>query len=73
MGNEEVSLLFEDDLDEFLRQIGLYDDFYSGKIKCPICGKTITKKNLGIIATRNGKPFFICDSIQCISKFLGEE
>lgn len=65
---EVIYAVHERDLDEFLKKEGLYEDILNEKIKCVVCGKTITIENFGGIYYKKGKAFIVCDSIECISK-----
>ena len=66
---EVIYAVHEHDLIEFLKNKKLYELIINKKIKCIICGKTITLENFGGVYFKKGKALVVCDSIECISKF----
>jgi len=62
----------EKNIDSILDKLGLLEKIKKGEIKCVICNKVITKKNLGAILKRNDKLLIICDSLECLEKIKSE-
>jgi len=65
---ERFELIFEKELEEFLKRNGVYDEFITGKIKCNYCGKIITFDSLGVIVVKKGKLRFTCNRLECLRK-----
>ena len=65
---ERFELIFEKELEEFLKHQKLYDKLTRGDIKCAFCSETITFENLGAIMVKKGKLIFICSRIECLDK-----
>jgi hypothetical protein len=61
----------EREVEKMLSKLNLAEKVEKGEIKCAICGKTITKENLGAILRKNGDILIICDSVKCIEKAGG--
>jgi hypothetical protein len=58
----------EDETEKILKKLNLLEKVKRGEIKCPFCGKPITKENLGAIWKKNGEIYLICEDLECISK-----
>lgn len=64
--SEEVLAVYDDDLDEVLNSLGLYEGINSGKYRCSSCGCTITRENLGMIQNDNNAIKVFCLSTGCV-------
>ena len=67
---EKIKAMMDSDLEKLLIQVGDFDNFIEGQIKCYNCGKTINEDNLAMIipVKDNGsmKLRYICDNQDCI-------
>jgi hypothetical protein len=65
MNKEKITInaIHEQDLEGFMRELGLWEDYKAGTLKC-LCGKTITEENLSGFVPKNGKPYAL-HSILC--------
>ena len=61
-----LDLLFEENLNEFLKRFKIYEKFINNEIKCEKCNKIMTSDNLGLVKTKNGELVFICNAPECI-------
>ncbi|MBU3918841.1 hypothetical protein KKC63_02975 [Patescibacteria group bacterium] len=71
MREKEIQAIYDDDLPQFLANLGLKENFDNGKIKCEFCGDIITIENFfGIFS--NGKTIkFCCKKEKCKVKIYG--
>jgi len=65
MQRKEVSALFFDDFDLFLKENNLYDSFINQEIKCTFCSTTITKENVSSIYFDEAIRF-CCSNYDCL-------
>ena len=65
---KNIEAVHTHDLQELLENLGLYEDFRNGKIKCHICEVAIQESNLGAIFTRDGVTLFSCSKLECLAK-----
>ncbi len=70
---QKFELIFEKELEEFLKRNGAYEEFITGKIKCKYCGETITSDNLGVILVKKGSLMFICNRLECLGKIRSND
>lgn len=63
---KKVQAIYDDDLIEFLKSIKEYRNIVEEKIKCKLCGNTITLSNISHIFPESGAVKFICDNPKCI-------
>lgn len=63
---EEVSVVHDDDLENFLNSLGVFQKFQQGKIKCKFCKTPITFENLHSIFPQSGVIKIVCDNLDCI-------
>lgn len=67
---ENINVVYEDDIEEFIANLGLLEDFEKGNISCAFCGREITKENLQCILSIEGEIKFCCDDLECHKKAL---
>ncbi len=67
MSKKELFAFHEQNLEEILKNLDLLEDFKNRKLKCSICGKIITKGNLGCIYPEKGKIKVCCADLKCLA------
>lgn len=65
-----IDVIHEKDLKEFIKNIGLYEDFKNNDIKCKFCQKLISKDSICAILINEGNVDFICNYESCYDKLL---
>ncbi len=75
--DEEVNIQIPDYLvfdetgrEDILKQVGLFEDFNSRKIKCPVCDDIVNEKNLRAIMPNKKRHDIICDNPLCYHEYL---
>ena len=63
-----ITAVSTDNIEGILQKLGIYDEVMNKKIKCFICGKTLTINNIGGILMVDNKPVLVCDKPSCIAK-----
>lgn len=63
---EEVSVVHDDDLENFLNSLGIFQKYQQGEIKCKFCKTSITFENLHSIFPQSGTIKIVCDNLDCI-------
>ena len=63
---EVVNAVHDDDIEQFLVSLGVFNDVLAGKYKCLICNQPIDIENIGIITTKDNKIKFVCESPSCL-------
>lgn len=65
-----IDVIHEKDLEEFLNNLELYNNFKSGLINCKYCNKPVHLDNICAIHIKKGQIEFICSIDPCYEKFL---
>jgi hypothetical protein len=62
----EINAVYDTDLEQVLRQLGMLDALIEGKINCYICKRTVDLDNLGAIFPSENEIKILCDNDKCI-------
>jgi len=65
MANRIINAIHEDELEEYLENIGILDDIKNKKLKCCFCDKTITLENFHVVFPENNEIKICCEDMQC--------
>lgn len=65
---ENIDSVHEDDLEVFLKKIGLLEEFLDNKIKCKFCDDLVTKENVYSILPQSGSFHLVCNKPECVMK-----
>jgi hypothetical protein len=71
-----ILAVHENDLDAFLKSLGLLEAFEKQELKCALCGTTITKENFLCVFPENGEIKVCCNKLGCyeaIARRMGKE
>jgi hypothetical protein len=63
--SQEILAVHDNDLDDLLKKLNLFDNIERGKFNCENCRTIITRDNLGIISNDNGRMIIYCISTGC--------
>lgn len=64
----QVKAVYDADLKNLVKSLGLDIGIENGKYKCKYCGTIISLENLQVILKENSKIKFICSNLECLSK-----
>ncbi|OQX51734.1 MAG: hypothetical protein B5M53_10495 [Candidatus Cloacimonas sp. 4484_209] len=67
---KSINVIYEDDIEKFLTNLGLIEDLEKEKIFCALCGTKISKVNLQCILSIEGEIKFCCDDSECYKEAL---
>jgi len=70
MEQETVKAVYDDDLEDVLRGLGVYGDFRQGKLRCAFCRDTITWANLHSLFPDSGAVKCTCSRPDCVKELL---
>ena len=62
---QDILAVYDTDLDGVLEKLQLSDKIEKGFFKCPDCGCTITRDNLGLITNENDATLIYCIATSC--------
>jgi len=65
---QELKAFHERDTEELLKKLNLLKKVEAGQVTCTICGKSITKENLGGIIKKESMILMVCDDLDCLHK-----
>ena len=65
---KSIEAVHKHDLYQLLKNLGLFDEFKKGNIKCQFCQDQINEKNFGAIFPLTEKIYFSCSKLECITK-----
>lgn len=63
---EKVSVVHDDDLENFLEALGILGKFQHGKLLCKFCKTSITFENLHSVFPQSGDIKIVCDKPDCV-------
>lgn len=69
--NNTIKVVHDDDLEQLLKSLNIYDDVKNGKCRCVYCNSVITLDNIDAILPFEGKVRFTCDNKECHLKLIG--
>ena len=65
--SENLKAIYEPELQQFLREFGLWDGFHMGLLQCSQCTTNVGLENLFGFIMREGKaPKVICHKPECV-------
>lgn len=63
-----IKAVHDDNLEQFLRNLGIYENLITEKIKCKFCNEILTLDNLSSVFPDSGSIKLTCDQPGCINK-----
>jgi hypothetical protein len=66
----EILAVHKQKLEQFLRELGLWEPLLKGEFKCVTCGETITKDNIGVIIPSGENIILCCTNHDCLLKAI---
>ena len=66
----ELHAVYNEDLDFFLKNLGILKALENGELSCFSCGSTVTKENFGCVLPEDDEIKICCDSLECFDKAL---
>jgi hypothetical protein len=66
---DEMQAVHDDDLIDFLKSLGVYEDILAGKEKCFFCSTVISLDNIQCVFPYDNEIKFCCINDDCCSKF----
>lgn len=63
----ELKVVYDKDLSELLKSLGILDKVKQGKFRCVHCGETITLHNLGVLFRKKGVIYIVCSKKECLA------
>jgi len=62
----EVKAVYDQDLEQVLKQLGIFDKLIAGEVNCAVCKSHVDLDNLGAIFPRGEDIKVSCDNDKCI-------
>lgn len=69
----EILAVHKQKLEQFLRELELWEPLLKGELKCVSCGETITVDNIGVIIPSGENIIFCCSSHECLYKIRKQQ
>jgi hypothetical protein len=66
----EILAVHKQKLEQFLKELDLWEPLIKGEFKCVTCGVTITKDNVGTIIPSGENIVFCCSNHDCFFKAI---
>jgi hypothetical protein len=63
-----ISAVHKQKLEEFLRELELWEPLLRGNLNCAVCRATISIDNIGFIIPSGQDILLCCSNIECIDK-----
>jgi hypothetical protein len=65
-----VFAVHDKNLDDLLKELGLYDAIEGPGIRCEFCRRNVKRENLGFIYFIDDQPKVCCDDLACYQELL---
>lgn len=62
-----VSAVHDDDLDAFLKSLGVFPDVAAGRTRCKFCGDSVNLETLSAVFPESGDIKFVCSKPVCMT------
>jgi hypothetical protein len=69
---EKIIAVSNDDLDGFIRSLGLSEKLANGLLSCYRCGVQLSRQNIGCIYPMNREIRLCCNSLECLQQAIDE-
>lgn len=76
MKHVSLPAVYDDDLAEYLNNLGLLSDLQAGLLRCKFCEDTVTLDTLHALLPDSGTISLVCSRVTCIKhllRFLSEK
>jgi len=70
MKKHKIHAIHESDLDEFLKNIGLFEALENERLMCDICGCKISRENFRCVYSIENEIKICCSKLECYQKAL---
>ena len=67
MDGSEMKAILDQDFENLLRKLNVYDEVIAGNIHCSFCDDIV---NISMVFPQNGKVGFCCNKKNCVDKLL---
>jgi len=64
---KNIEAIHQHDIKEFFSNLGVWEDFVAGKIKCEVCNDVVGEKNVGAVYPCERKILFVCAKLECLA------
>ena len=69
--NNQLNVVHDNDLENLLKSLNVFDAVIKGQKECLFCKKTITVENIASIVPQESIIEFTCDNIKCQARLVG--
>jgi len=70
---KEILAFHEQNLEEVLQRLELFDDFRNRKLRCSVCNRILTKENFGCIYPEDNDIKVCCSNLKCLNEIRKKE
>ena len=63
---EKINAIHDDDLEQYLENLGIFSKFQQGELKCKFCREPITFDNLHSLFPQSGDIKIVCTKPDCV-------
>jgi len=73
---EILTVVHDDELENLMKRLGVFDEFKKGKKRCKFCMQEANFENLNSLFPESGDIKFVCDKPECtmaLTKYLNQQ
>lgn len=70
MDTSEIKAILDEDFENLLRRLNVYDAVVNGTVTCEYCHEGITLDNISMVFPQNGQVCFCCDKKECTEQLM---
>ena len=72
MDTSEIKAILDEDFENLLRRLNVYDAVVNGTVTCEYCHEGITLDNISMVFPKNGQVCFCCDKKECTEQLMSK-
>lgn len=70
MDTSEIKAILDQDFENLLHKLNVYDAVVAGTVQCAFCHDTVNISNISMVFPQHGEVHFCCDKKSCTDKLL---
>lgn len=70
MDTSELKAILDEDFENLLRKLNVYDAVVAGTVACEYCHDKVTIENISMVFPKNGQVCFCCDKKECTNQLM---
>lgn len=70
MDKTEIKAVLDEDFENLLKRLNVYQSVVAGEVECEYCHNTVNLENISMVFPKDRKVCFCCDKKECTDQLL---